>query len=455
MDVEIVRRVCLARHLYGLAKDNLDSSNELYLFSAVNLLQDSVEAFLLAVSDFVGAPIDSRTTFDKYFVEINKKIAPQELPFKNPLLRLNKIRVNSKHHGIQPSKQEVERLEVNVNEFFIESCTSILGCNFNTVSAIDLLNDGETKDVLVEARDALEKTRLDECAILCRKAIYLEIEQAYDISRFRADAPPRGLLDAFGPTCKAPYYAQSSEYIERNVKDPTDYIVYDQIHLHQELSTLKVDGTSFWNLWRLTPDMYRGDDLNWYVKDDFDKLDYRILEDKIQYIYDTTLNIVYSIHKVRNTVQTSKFQRYHVILEKDKAPIYEKAHLGSKVIEYTPEGAHKVDVDYSIVGLIGDGPFWHVSDIINKKFVSGFIHNDYLKVANSEDEFHYGNVKWFDESKGYGFIAGDDGDEVFFHHSEILDGDPQNLKPNQRVQYVVAEARKGPKAVRITILSTQ
>ena len=65
MDVEVTRRICLARHLYGLAESSLKSSNDLFLFSAANLLQDSVEVFLLALCDFLRLSLDSRNTFDK------------------------------------------------------------------------------------------------------------------------------------------------------------------------------------------------------------------------------------------------------------------------------------------------------------------------------------------------------------------------------------------------------
>jgi hypothetical protein len=106
MDIEIIRRICLARHLYELSRRSLKSDNDFYLFSGVNLLQDAVEAFLVAVADSVDASLDERTNFDKYFVLINEKIAPKELPFKNRLLRLNRLRVDSKHHGIQPARDE-------------------------------------------------------------------------------------------------------------------------------------------------------------------------------------------------------------------------------------------------------------------------------------------------------------------------------------------------------------
>ena len=90
MDIETVRRISLARHLYQLGKSSLESPNDMYLFAAVNLLQDAVEAFLIAVADFVQAEIDQNTKFDKYFVLINEKISPKELPFKSRLIRLNR-----------------------------------------------------------------------------------------------------------------------------------------------------------------------------------------------------------------------------------------------------------------------------------------------------------------------------------------------------------------------------
>src|ERR1700722_13876443 len=131
MDIEVVRRVCLARHLYELGTMSLRTSNDVHLFSAVNLMQDAVEAFLIAVGEHMGAKFDERTPFDKYFVEINTKIAPQELPFKQKLLRLNRIRVDSKHHGIQPARDECDRMAVSVREFFDEVTNSIFKTSFS------------------------------------------------------------------------------------------------------------------------------------------------------------------------------------------------------------------------------------------------------------------------------------------------------------------------------------
>ena len=54
-----------------------------------------------------------------------------------------------------------------------------------------------------------------------------------------------------------------------------------------------------------------------------------------------------------------------------------------------------------------------------------------------------GTVKWFNSSKGYGFIAPDDGTaDVFVHHSAILADGFRNLEENQRVEFTAARGRR-------------
>jgi CspA family cold shock protein len=58
-----------------------------------------------------------------------------------------------------------------------------------------------------------------------------------------------------------------------------------------------------------------------------------------------------------------------------------------------------------------------------------------------------GNVKWFNEQKGYGFITPDDGGkDLFVHYSNIVGDGYRNLQDGQAVEYDAAEGRKGPEA---------
>jgi len=57
-----------------------------------------------------------------------------------------------------------------------------------------------------------------------------------------------------------------------------------------------------------------------------------------------------------------------------------------------------------------------------------------------------GQVKWFNVSKGFGFITKDDGEEIFVHFRSIRGEGRRGLRNGQRVSFVVAESDKGPQA---------
>ena len=63
-----------------------------------------------------------------------------------------------------------------------------------------------------------------------------------------------------------------------------------------------------------------------------------------------------------------------------------------------------------------------------------------------------GKVKWFNPAKGYGFITGDDGNEVFVHYSAINAEGYKTLENGQAVTYEVVEGDKGPQAMNVTAL---
>lgn len=61
-----------------------------------------------------------------------------------------------------------------------------------------------------------------------------------------------------------------------------------------------------------------------------------------------------------------------------------------------------------------------------------------------------GTVKWFNSSKGYGFIAPDDGSkDVFVHQTSIEGGGYRELTEGQRVEFDSEQGAKGPQAVRV------
>jgi len=63
-----------------------------------------------------------------------------------------------------------------------------------------------------------------------------------------------------------------------------------------------------------------------------------------------------------------------------------------------------------------------------------------------------GTVKWFNESKGFGFIERESGSDVFAHFRAINGDGFKTLKEGQKVEFTVTEGAKGPQAEDITVL---
>jgi CspA family cold shock protein len=69
-----------------------------------------------------------------------------------------------------------------------------------------------------------------------------------------------------------------------------------------------------------------------------------------------------------------------------------------------------------------------------------------------ENTLSTGKVKWFNSSKGFGFIVPDDGSaEVFVHHSNITMEGYRSLKEGQAVEYELGQGRKGPEATNVKL----
>jgi CspA family cold shock protein len=63
-----------------------------------------------------------------------------------------------------------------------------------------------------------------------------------------------------------------------------------------------------------------------------------------------------------------------------------------------------------------------------------------------------GKVKWYDADKGFGFLTRDDGGEVFVHSTALDQSAAAGLKPGQRVEFGVAEGRRGTQALQVRVL---
>lgn len=82
-------------------------------------------------------------------------------------------------------------------------------------------------------------------------------------------------------------------------------------------------------------------------------------------------------------------------------------------------------------------------------------YQDYLATQPIPEGRRLGTVKWFDPKKGFGFIAQDEGDDLFVHQSEIQQEGFRFLNEQERVEFEIGPGKKGPVALRVLRLDPQ
>lgn len=64
-----------------------------------------------------------------------------------------------------------------------------------------------------------------------------------------------------------------------------------------------------------------------------------------------------------------------------------------------------------------------------------------------------GQVKWFNNAKGYGFIGRDGGSDVFVHYSAVVGDGYRTLQEGDRVEFEIVQGQKGPQAANVVKLA--
>lgn len=378
-----INQLIASRHLLYLARQNIDAKQNIRLFAGVNLLHDAVEAFLWAATAHLNRPrekMDIATLLDA----VDAGIDPVKLPFRAQVFQLNKVRINSKHFGLQPERTEVQRLLTSMSEFLREGSRMVFDVNYATVSMVDLLPDGDVKSHLKNAESHLQKKGYWDSIIESRASSYMLIDQFYNIDKFRSP-----LTLGLGAYSLAPYWTRSIEWIEKNVLDPFDYIQRDNDGIEKRLLSAGIPPETYWNLQKTAPDLYLSQGV-WHVKGDLRKEAEFSNEETATYCLEIAVELALG-HEAYNQRLRSAAGGYslNVTIQDRDVPVYEKADRASPVVGTLGPAITTVYGMYYTSGIAeGDeGPFWkvlHLEDRTKPMAPSffGYIHVDDVLAVN-------------------------------------------------------------------------
>ena len=151
-----IRRLAFVRYLYRMAEENSGTPEPMACASLL-LFHDALELFLQLACEHLNSVRQGKKEpdFMEYFAIVNKSLEPGVLAQTESMRRLNKARVALKHHGIMPSKTDIEGFKYSSFSFFQENTPVVFGVAFDELSLADLIADENCRDHLRQAEKDL------------------------------------------------------------------------------------------------------------------------------------------------------------------------------------------------------------------------------------------------------------------------------------------------------------
>ncbi|WP_028571609.1 hypothetical protein [Desulfonatronum lacustre] len=367
-----------AKAVLGETKPLVSSGNAHSCSAGLILLQDALELVVLAV--LLEKEVDQQKnieskSFDELVGELRK--LGLQLPKSGTIKALNKQRVITKHYGQLAEPATVRNYYEAAHVFIDEILRQVIGRTLGDVMLTDLLQEGESKQLLMQAAGLKDIGKYFECLIEIRKALFVEIEQDYAIHQWvdvEGNGAGLGLLGLGRGGLKAPYWTRNKRWISEHVRRPTDYVQVDPEQLRLDAMEWGVRTSDVENLRRLTPAVFRASlDSKWSV-------DYELsLPPNEGTLHNCVECLDAAIEVIRKKKEHEQARRWPGRQQPHKAPAIYIGHQVYKAARTTSEVMH----------IVQEGFLYTMHRI-----VSGFDPNEtfYLVTGNEapDDENPYG-----------------------------------------------------------------
>ena len=244
----LVRRLSLSRFLFRAGADALRGPGPYAFGLATSLFQDSVEALLRILAETGRVNVAPHVSFDVLIDKVGDSYSSVR-EHKAALSRLNKARVNFKHHGISVFEEDAIHFRESAQAFLTEVTKAALGLDFQRASLVSVIGHRRTENWLLKAREAAEAGRyreaLEHAAIAFR--IYLNarsVHRALATSHRLWGPPP---LD----------YNTADRQLQRSLTRLTKWTVshFEELHKSMDLLRHGIDLMAYWRFLGMTPNV--------------------------------------------------------------------------------------------------------------------------------------------------------------------------------------------------------
>lgn len=222
----ILKRLSFIKYLYQLG---IRQSRQKTPQDSISILMfhDSIELFLQLSTEYLNASTQTNISFMEYWGIINQKLQGQQLSQKNQMNRLNKARVNLKHHGLLLNESDIESFRVNTSDFFSDNCSIVFGINFSEISLIDLIDNSDVKDLARDAVNYYEQNNIKralEHFSLSFKVLIYDFEEKFQAYRYQLFG-----IEKFIPHCEDDTIRSDLDnvsYAIDNIQYKLKYLIY-------------------------------------------------------------------------------------------------------------------------------------------------------------------------------------------------------------------------------------
>lgn len=377
----------VAKSILGETKYLVNSGDKHSCTAGIILLQDFVELVVLAVLDELDVD-EQRSLESKSFDQLLGELKKQKIPIikSGTIKALNKQRVISKHYGQLAEPASVINY-FNVAVKFVDALLEkVVGRKFQEIFLTDLLKEGLVKSLVQSSIALSEENKYLEALIELRKAFFSAYENEYCVYSWRNQDKNQkttgGLLGfALRGGMKSHYWTRNKQWIDENVKKPTDYIQvnYEQLKIdcmEWGLSTVDVE-----NFRRLTPEVVQTEVDNWHFDYDTSFVANESNAENYQYCLDLLIEFLLKKQELDSSRKWPKREKSipapPIYIDK---PIFDKPSQASQVIHKVQEG-YLYSVDRVVSGFDNTERYLYVHLYLEEEgqsinHVFGYLLND-------------------------------------------------------------------------------